>query len=89
MEVRRLGTRTSNQAVKALLKLASARARLRMTQSELAAALSDSTLTVSKQDISKYERDKREPPVIVLLRYSRLTNITIEVFADDHLNLPE
>ena len=69
-------------------KLAEARSRLKLTQIELASALSDSTLSISKQDISKYENDQREPPVIVLLRYSRLTGITIETFADDLLELP-
>lgn len=71
------------------LKLAVVRARLGMTQAKLAQTLSDSALVVTKQDISKYELGRREPPIIVLLRYSRLTDITMEKFADDQVELPE
>lgn len=39
--------------------------------------------------ISMYESGKREPPLLVLLQYSRLASITMEMLVDDHINLSE
>jgi transcriptional regulator with XRE-family HTH domain len=39
--------------------------------------------------ISEYERGKREPPLIVLLKYARLAGISTDVLIDDRLNLPK
>ena len=38
-------------------------------------------------DISKYELDKNEPPLFVLLAYSRAANIPMERIVDDELTL--
>jgi len=84
-----MGLAPRTRPVRLSPKLAGVRARLNMTQSELADALSDSFISVTKQDISKFEKGEREPPIIVLLRYSKLTNIAMENFADDLLELPD
>jgi transcriptional regulator with XRE-family HTH domain len=39
--------------------------------------------------ISNYETGKREPSLPVLLEYSRVANVLMEVLADDELDLPE
>src|SRR5215210_2651127 len=39
--------------------------------------------------ISDFENDKREPPLPVLLRYSRIANVWVDVLIDDELDLPE
>ena len=39
--------------------------------------------------ISKYELDKNEPPLKILLRYARLANISTDVLIDDDLDLPQ
>jgi hypothetical protein len=39
--------------------------------------------------ISAYERDLREPPLLVLLEYARAANLFVDVLIDDSLNLPE
>jgi transcriptional regulator with XRE-family HTH domain len=39
--------------------------------------------------ISKYELDKNEPPLMVLLAYARLTGVAVEYFIDDDLELPK
>jgi transcriptional regulator with XRE-family HTH domain len=39
--------------------------------------------------ISRYERGKNEPPLMVLLEYARLANIYVEVLIDDELDLPD
>jgi transcriptional regulator with XRE-family HTH domain len=38
--------------------------------------------------ISKYELDKNEPPLLVLLQYARLANLYMEALVDDSLDLP-
>ena len=38
-------------------------------------------------DISKYELDKNEPPLFVLLAYSRAADIPLEKIIDDELTL--
>jgi transcriptional regulator with XRE-family HTH domain len=37
--------------------------------------------------ISKYELDKNEPPVAILLAYARLAGIPVEQIIDDELEL--
>ena len=41
------------------------------------------------RNVSKYELDKNEPPLMVLLAYGRLINIPVEILIDDKLELPE
>jgi hypothetical protein len=38
--------------------------------------------------ISKYELDKNEPPLMILLQYARLANVYMEALVDDDLTLP-
>jgi transcriptional regulator with XRE-family HTH domain len=44
---------------------------------------------IIQADISAYELDQREPPLHVLLNYSRSANILVEVLIDDNLDLPK
>jgi transcriptional regulator with XRE-family HTH domain len=37
--------------------------------------------------ISKYELDKNEPPLMILLAYARLAEIPVEQIIDDELEL--
>ncbi|MCA1623233.1 MAG: helix-turn-helix domain-containing protein [Acidobacteria bacterium] len=37
--------------------------------------------------ISMYESGKREPPLLVLLRYARLGGVTMEMLVDDKIKL--
>lgn len=45
--------------------------------------------TLTSASISAYELGKREPPLLVLLRYAELANVHLEVLADDRLDLPD
>ena len=40
-------------------------------------------------NISKYELNKNEPPLGVLLAYARFTGIPVENLIDDKLDLPK
>ena len=39
------------------------------------------------KNISKYERDKSEPPIKILLAYVRAVNVRLEQIADDDQDL--
>lgn len=57
---------------------------------EMANKLSNDKFTVKRTDISRYELNEREPPLPLLLIYSRLRkDITLEMLADDEMDLPD
>ena len=39
-------------------------------------------------NISKYEHDKNEPPLIILLAYAKLAQVHLEEIVDDDIDLP-
>lgn len=44
---------------------------------------------IDRSTISAYELGLKEPPLPILLAYSRLVNIYLDVLADDNLDLPD
>ena len=42
-----------------------------------------------REEISDFERNKRIPPLEVILQYARAANVTVEALIDDELALPE
>jgi len=69
-------------------KLLAIRNRLDLTQPELIKLLAVKGMRLHPASISQYEKGKREPPLIVLLKYARIARVTIDVLVDDKLNLP-
>jgi transcriptional regulator with XRE-family HTH domain len=68
-------------------KLRIVRDRLQLSQNEMLRRLQlDDQFT--REELSAYERGVREPPLAVLLKYSEVARIWINVFADDRLELP-
>jgi transcriptional regulator with XRE-family HTH domain len=69
-------------------KLIQIRNALSLTQQEMLKflALPEEILQTS---ISQYERGKIEPPIFVLLRYSEVANVWLDVLVRDDLDLPE
>jgi transcriptional regulator with XRE-family HTH domain len=39
--------------------------------------------------ISEFERGKREPSLLVLVRYARLSGVPVDVLVDDEIELPD
>jgi transcriptional regulator with XRE-family HTH domain len=39
--------------------------------------------------ISGYELGRRDPPLMILLRYARAANVSTDVLIDDEMDLPE
>lgn len=69
-------------------KLRQVRLSLGLSQTELLRRLDAEHLLVYSQ-ISEFETGRREPSLLVLLRYARLACVPTEVLIDDELNLPE
>jgi transcriptional regulator with XRE-family HTH domain len=65
-------------------KLLRIRKALGLSQPKLAERLNAG---IPYNDISKYEYDKNEPPLMVLLAYSRVSKIPLENIIDDNLDL--
>ena len=72
-------------------KLFSIRRALDKTQSEMLEALNQygefSTLT--QNVVSDYEKNRREPPPLVLYAYAKIANVYIDVLVDDEIDLPK
>ena len=69
-------------------KLRQIRIDLGLTQPEMIKKLAV-TMPLYPASISEYERGKREPPLLVLLRYARIAGVSTDVLIDDKLNLPK
>jgi transcriptional regulator with XRE-family HTH domain len=75
-------------------KLLRIRYALDLSQSEMVKLLG---IGLSAKHISRYERDKSEPAIEVLLAYARAVGVRLEqivdddldLFADDRLDLPD
>jgi transcriptional regulator with XRE-family HTH domain len=69
-------------------KLLQIRQGLGLSQNEMLAALGLEE-KVFRSAVSGYELGTREPPLPVLLKYSRLAGVHMEGLVDDELDLPE
>jgi transcriptional regulator with XRE-family HTH domain len=70
-------------------KLRIVRERLGYSFAEMAAKLSDEDASVPRHYIHRYENNQSDPTYVILLRYSRLSKVKMEIFADDKLDLPK
>lgn len=68
-------------------KLRAIREAFGLSQGELVRRLKAEDLIDAKH-VSKFELGEREPSLLVLLRYARFAGISIDVLADDNLDLP-
>jgi transcriptional regulator with XRE-family HTH domain len=68
-------------------KLKQIRLSLELTQAEMVKRLGVRDEPLYAASISQYETGKREPPLLVLLRYARLYGCTMEELADDKMRL--
>ena len=69
-------------------KLLKIRTDLKLSQIELAEELSFDDFHLRKSDISRYETGLREPSLIVLLKYAKLADVSMEALVDDAIRLP-
>lgn len=45
--------------------------------------------TLLREEVSDFERNRRIPPLEVILAYARAANVTVEALIDDELLLPD
>jgi transcriptional regulator with XRE-family HTH domain len=69
-------------------KLVQIRTSRDLSQNEMVSALGLKGKII-REEISKFERGLREPPLPVLLRYARLAGVSMDVLVDDKLDLPK
>lgn len=69
-------------------KLRAIRTALGLSQNDMLRRLNAEDL-ITYHQISGYESGSREPPLIILLQYARAGGVSMEVLADDELDLPE
>jgi transcriptional regulator with XRE-family HTH domain len=68
-------------------KLRQIRISLNLSQSELLERLGFGD-ELFRSNISQYERGSRVPAPFVILRYARISGVSMEEIVDDQLNLP-
>ncbi len=68
-------------------KLRQIRAALGLSQSEMIRRMGGEDL-MAQNTISEYELGKREPPLLVLLKYAEAAGVCLDVLANDNLDLP-
>ncbi len=68
-------------------KLRQIRLALGLSQSEIHRHLGVEDSIAFKR-ISDYELGKNEPPLMILLQYARAAGVSIDILADDELDLP-
>lgn len=70
-------------------KLKEIRIRLDLSQTQMAEKLSNANPAPRRGHIAEFESGKRQPSLSVLLQYSRLAGVHMEVLVDDELDLPK
>lgn len=68
-------------------KLKLIRTNLGLTQAQMIAKLNVRDEPLRPTNISGYENNKREPPLLVLLRYARVYGCTVDELIDDKMKL--
>ena len=68
-------------------KLLQIRQSLKLSQSEMVKQLGVADL-IHYNNISKYELDKNEPPLMILLAYAKVAQVHLEEIVDDDIDLP-
>ena len=68
-------------------KLLQIRQRLGLSQSEMVKQMGVAEV-IHYTNISKYEHDKNEPPLMILLAYAKLAQVHLEEIVDDDIDLP-
>jgi transcriptional regulator with XRE-family HTH domain len=85
-----MGRSSRSKPVRLAEKLTRIRIALGLSQDGMLARLGLSEAEgLFRSSISGYERDTREPPLTVLLKYAQAANVSVEALIDDELDLPD
>jgi len=81
-----MGRGTRPKPARLAEKLRQIRTALGLSQNGLIKHLRESDDLI-REDISEFERGRREPPLPVLLKYARAAGVPMDVLVDDELDL--
>jgi transcriptional regulator with XRE-family HTH domain len=70
-------------------KLLDIRERLDLSQTQVVRRLGEAGERLQPGHVSEFESGAREPSLLVLLQYSRIAGVPMEVLVDDGLELPK
>jgi transcriptional regulator with XRE-family HTH domain len=84
-----MGSKRRAQPKRMGKKLLRIRDDLDLTQEQMAKRLDLKESPVYPTHVSEFEHGKREPSLLVLLRYARLAGVSTDVLIDDSLELPD
>jgi transcriptional regulator with XRE-family HTH domain len=82
-----MGVRPRQRPERLAEKLLAIRSALGLSQAQTVKSLDAEGMIVPGQ-ISEFETGKREPSLIVLLRYAHLAGVYVDALIDDELDLP-
>jgi transcriptional regulator with XRE-family HTH domain len=83
-----MGRRSRQKPLRLSEKLKAIREKLGLSQNELIRHMGLEDL-LTREEVSAFERDTHEPNLLVLLAYSEVANVYVEVLIKDSLDLPE
>jgi transcriptional regulator with XRE-family HTH domain len=83
-----MGQSRRPQPARLASKLRQLRTLLDLSQEQMAARLRHIKSPPQPGHISEFERGKREPSLLVLVAYARLSGILVDVLVDDEFDLP-
>jgi transcriptional regulator with XRE-family HTH domain len=84
-----MGQSRRPQPVRLAFKLRRIRELLSLSQEQMADRLKHVKSPPQPGHISEFERGKREPSLLVLVAYARLSGVLVDELVDDELELPE
>ena len=82
-----MGRTPSERPARLAEKLTQLRKSLNLSQTEMV-RLMGLEQKLTREDISKYERGVRVPPLLTLLQYAKAASVFVDVLIDDELDLP-
>lgn len=68
-------------------KLKSIRESFELTTEEMIAKLDCPEIPLYRASITQFEKNRREPQLMILLKYARLAQVEVDVLIDDNLSL--
>lgn len=84
-----MGQARRPQPTRLALKLRQVRTLLGLSQEQMAERLKHVKSPPQPGHISEFERGKREPSLLVLVAYARVSGVLVDELVDDELDLPK
>ena len=83
-----MGRRARHRPERLAEKLRQIREAFGLSQNEMIRRMGAEEL-MAQNTISEFELGKREPPLLVLLKYAEVAGVCLDVLANDNLDLPD